>query len=810
MSNRKAGKKILYDDYEYYDDEDYDEENYDEENYIEYGFKENVNNGKNKNRNSNKNDNKCKSQNNSIPVKHTKTKEKANNKNEVNIVMKDDKNEKDSKYIMLGTLNILVLGHIDAGKSTLIGALLYNLNYVNDQMLKKYENIRESSKYTYILDEEGDERERNITLFNKRKEFFIFYTNNDINQSFSDIIYNKKNCENIYINKNIFENLYKKNVIHKDIVCFRKVNIFDTPGHNELVNNLHTCSFFADCAILVVDANNVYNKKNDETYRNVCILKYVGISNIIIVINKIDLFDYDENIFNDICKTIKTYFECEKNDSIYEFICDNNFYLQEKCSQNNDDTTKNLIHKTKFFERNLIFIPISAYKNENIVKFEKSNIPLFNKNYSLYDEIKFINLKRDMFLLKVCHEHLSNFKTCQQMCYYNFIHNDGIGNNKLNNLNEFLFANNIFYNHKKNKSEISLNPVKKSLNENNNTFLGIVQDYTESNNMIKASIKILNGFLKIKNNYTILPFKEKIIIKNIEKKKNLFKYININDLCDYLLSVKDFSYMENISLNLSNSTTTLNKETEVKEKNVDDINNSFQNNFFNFIKILSEIAKNCTVNEYVNINDDIVDNVLIKIDENKIINGSLLVSNTTTDIQMNSPYTINNIFTSTKLKALIKVNDIKIPLIIGRNYLFYSLNYFHSVTIKNVYYVYKTKDPSNNCTTSNKLKIDCNEQISTQIGDLKNYKKKKNMIFYEKTECKKCCLRSYDIGIVEIQINNNTSVCTQYFRNELQYFIASDGLFFNAYDFLSFSISPLSRFILSEENKIVASGLVLK
>ncbi|CXI36350.1 elongation factor Tu, putative [Plasmodium berghei] len=796
MSNRKGGKKFLYEDYE----------DYDEENYIEYEFKENANNGKNKIRNSNKNDNKCKSESNSIPVKHTKMKEKANNKNEVNIVMKADKDEKSSKYIMLGTLNILVLGHIDAGKSTLIGALLYNLNYVNDQILKKYEKIRESSKYTYILDEE-DERERNITLFNKRKEFFIFYTNNDINQSFCDIIYSKKSCENIYINKNIFEDLYKRNVIHKDIVCFRKVNIFDTPGHNELVNNLHACSFFADCAILVVDANNIYNKKNDETYRNVCILKSVGISNIIIVINKIDLFDYDEKIFNDICKTIKTYFECEKNDSIYEFICDNNFYLQEKYPQNSD--TKNLIHKTKFFERNLIFIPISAYKNENIVKFEKSNIPLFNKNYSLYDEIKFINLKRDMFLLKVCHEHLSNFKTCQQMCYYNFIHNDGIGNSKLDNLNEFLFANNIFYN-RKNKSEISLNPVKKSLNENNNTFLGIIQDYTESNNMIKASIKILNGFLKIKNNYTILPFKEKIIIKNIEKKNSLFKYININDLCDYLLSVKDFNYMENISLNLPNSTTTLNEQTEMKEKNVHDTNASFQNNFINFIKILSEIAKKCTVNECVNINDDIVDNVFIKIDENKIINGSLLVSNTTTDIQINSPYTINNIFTYNKLKALIKINDIKIPLIIGRNYLFYSLNYLHSVTIKNVYYVYKTKDSSNNYTISNnKLKIDCNEHISTQIGDLKNYKKK-NMIFYEKTECKKCCLRSYDIGIVEIQINNNTSVCTQYFRNELQYFITSDGAFFNAYDFLSFSISPLSRFILSEENKIVASGLVLK
>ncbi|KOB89478.1 hypothetical protein PFDG_05027, partial [Plasmodium falciparum Dd2] len=273
MSNKRRGKSLLYDDYD--DDfEDYD--NYDEKEYCEFDFKEkkktaNIkqekgSNKKKENNNNVKNDPIKKKENinkitndaikkkeniNKITNDTIKKKENINNvtndpikkkeniNNATNDIIKKKENiitlqniKDNNKYIMLNTLNVLVLGHIDAGKSTLIGALLYNLNYVSEQTIKKYEHVRESAKYTYILDEEEDERERNITLFNKRKEFYIYYTKDDIKLAY-DIIRNendynndeqeKQNIgkytnKNIYVNKNIFEDFYKRKVIHDDVI----------------------------------------------------------------------------------------------------------------------------------------------------------------------------------------------------------------------------------------------------------------------------------------------------------------------------------------------------------------------------------------------------------------------------------------------------------------------------------------------------------------------------------------------------------------------------------------------------------------
>ncbi|CRG99523.1 elongation factor Tu, putative [Plasmodium relictum] len=790
MSNKKRSKNLVYDDYE--DDfEDYD--NYDEQYYSEFEIEKNVNSLKIKHNNNSKKN----------IIKKAEKIENVNKKNEeLNLTLK---NSKENKYIMLNTLNILVLGHIDAGKSTLIGALLYNLNYVSEQTIKKYEKVKESCKYTFILDEEDDERERNITLFNKRKEFFIYYTKNDIKQAYGillnnehndkNINHNKKNVENlkkdenknIYINKGIFEDFYKKKKIHNDIICFRKINIFDTPGHNELVNNLYSWSFFADCAILLVDANNIYNKKNDETYKDISILKSVGISNVIIVVNKLDLFDYDIKVFEDICNTIKSFFECKQNDGIFEFLFNNNFYVHIKCLEN----------YSTLFERNLIFVPVSAYKNKNIVKFEKSDKPLFNCNFSLYDEIKYMNIKKDLFLLKVCEEILHEKKQ-NLSSYYNFIKNNN------------LFANNVFYNFDK---SCQLNPAKKAINKDN-TFIGVIQDFTESNNLIKANIKILSGILKTQNDYTILPLKEKTTIKKIEK-SCFYKYVNIDDLSYYLTRTKDFDLLKKFLLELPDSAISdkiKNQNLNENIKNFDSACNIKENNFTNSIQMISKLANVCSFNENITITNDIIENVVLKISENKIINGSVLVNDGTKNNynKNNEKYTlynIDNIFVSNKVVVLIKMNEIQIPVIIGRQYLLYSLNFSHSVTIKNIYCVYKNKKFPFNSNDLLNNKLNNSNQNLTEISESENYKKKNN-ILYEKVENKKY-LRSYDVGIIEIEINNNSLMCAQKFRNDLNYFISFYNYFFNIYDFLSFTISPLSRFILSESNQIVASGLIL-
>ncbi|SPJ10363.1 elongation factor Tu, putative [Plasmodium sp. DRC-Itaito] len=879
MNNKRRGKNLLYDDYD--DDfEDYD--NYNEKEYCEFDCKEkkkiaNIkeekgSNKKKENIKSVKNDIIKKKENiNSIKNDTIKKKENINSVTNDTLKKKENiitlENIKDNnKYIMLNTLNILVLGHIDAGKSTLIGALLYNLNYVSEQTIKKYEHVRESAKYTYILDEEEDERERNITLFNKRKEFYIYYTKDDIKLAYDIItnenVYNnheqhKQNIENytnniytnknIYVNKNIFEDFYKKKVIHDDVICIKKINIFDTPGHNELVNNLHTCCFYADCAILVVDGNNIYNKKNDETYRNVCILKSVGINNVIIVINKLDLFDYDIKVFEHICCIIKSYFECPKNDSIYEFVFNLNFYVHKKCLQNENK-------QTLLLERNLIFTPVSAYKNKNIVNFEQNeHIPLFNKYLCLYNQIKFMNIKKDLFFFKVCEQILDEQKkdSFKLNSYYNFVKNK----------NHLFFANNIFFNFDKEKNQ--LNSIKNVKNEDNH-FVGVVQDFTQSNNMIKASIKILHGYLKTKGiAYTLLPWKENVTIKKIETKNDIFyKFINIDYFSILLANTPNIiNIIKNIPLPQSKNLTILdnknvdkepNKSNTYKEQNynipcsnvIKHKINLDQNNFFllNTIENISELAKYCSLqNEHLNITNDIIDNVYLKIDDNKINNGCVLINRETLENEEEQENKVNkenkqnkvnkenkekcNLFNTihnnsfhiipcNKFKVLIKLNEIRIPLIIGRQYLFYSLNYAHSVTVTNIFSLYKKNISSNSdhlSISSNKLKFADNKNIT----DIENYQKSfnknsdnNNFTFYEKIDNKKC-LRSHDTGIIEIQVNNNSLICAQYFREELKYFISLDTPFFNIYDFLFFTISPLSRFILSEENQIIASGLIL-
>ncbi|KMZ93820.1 elongation factor [Plasmodium vivax Mauritania I] len=842
MSNKKWGKNLLYDDYE---DDLVDYDNYDEEHYSEFecqektdipktkgkdhakGKKPNQQGATTKGKKPNQQGATTKGKNPNQQGATTKGKKPKQEGETTQVESQDDTplkapqmeiqpDSQGNRCIMLSTLNILVLGHIDAGKSTLIGALLYNLSYVSEQTVKKYEHVRESSKYTFILDEEDDERERNITLFNKKKDFYVYYTKGELEQAYNCVVNTqggskkgakphkgghqsadgKSSMHGSHTDRTIFADFYKNKTLHSDVLFLRKVNIFDTPGHNELVTNLHTWSFFADTAILVVDANNIYSKKNDETYRNVSILKAVGISNVIVAVNKLDLFDYDPEVFADICKTIESFFQCAKSDSIYNFVLSNNFYVRVKYSQRGGSAATERLAP---FEPNLTFIPLSAYKNLNVVKFEEDKRPLLNSTFSLYDEIKYMNLRKDLFRLKVCAEVLSGKRTALT-AYYNFVNNNN------------LFSNNIFCNFCQDGKGGITNSMRKSPNEED-TFVGVVQDLTETNNMISANIKVLHGFLKSKNNYVLLPVGEKITVKKIEKEATLCKYVNVDDLCDYVANVKNLPFIRKVL-----------EQGEAPKKsgdpggigsNGDTLCSALdgQDTFESFISILPKIIASCPIGKNAHITNDIVENVFFKVDENKIKNGSVLVNSEPTNLQRNNAPTNlgkNATFACNKVKVLIKVNQVKIPLIIGRVYLLYSLNFSHSVTIQNILYVYKNKSSSFShdiARGENKLHVECNTNDVAQITDLKNYVKNVNVL-YEKVDNKKC-LRSDDIGVIELLVNDNSFMCTQHFRPELNYYISQDNPFFSVYDLLSCSVSPLSRFILSEENKIVASGLVI-
>ncbi|GAB65883.1 elongation factor, partial [Plasmodium cynomolgi strain B] len=352
--------------------------------------------------------------------------------------------------------------------------------------------------------------------------------------------------------------------------------------------------------------------------------------------------------------------------------------------------------------------------------------------------------------------------------YYNFV-------NKNN-----LFSNNIFCNFCKDGKGNITNSMKKSPNEED-TFVGVVQDLTESNNMINANIKVLHGFLKSKNNYVLLPLGEKITVKKIEKDASLCKYVNVDDLCHYLANEKNLPFIRKVL-----------EQEEASKKSGDPGGNGSnsdtlcsahngQDTLEFFISILPKIIASCPISKNAHITNDIVENVFFKVDDNKIKNGSVLVNNAPTNSEIkNAPYgPKSTTFACSKVKVLIKVNQIKIPLIIGRVYLLYSLNFSHSVTIQNILYVYKNKSSSlsyDRAEGEGKLHVECNANDVAQIIDLKNYVKNVNVL-YEKVDNKKC-LRSDDIGVIELLVKDNSFMCTQSFRPELNYYISQDNPFF--------------------------------
>lgn len=156
-------------------------------------------------------------------------------------------------------LRFLTCGSVDDGKSTLIGRMLYDSKMIFDDQLsaaesesKKYGTTGEKIDMALLVDGLQSEREQGITI---------------------DVAYRFFTTEN------------------------RKFIIADTPGHEQYTRNMVTGASTADVAIILIDARKGILT---QTRRHSYIVSLLGIKHIIVAINKMDLVDFSEVVFNEI------------------------------------------------------------------------------------------------------------------------------------------------------------------------------------------------------------------------------------------------------------------------------------------------------------------------------------------------------------------------------------------------------------------------------------------------------------------------------------------------------------------------------
>jgi elongation factor 1-alpha len=184
--------------------------------------------------------------------------------------------------------NLAIIGHVDHGKSTLVGRLLFETGSVPEHVIEQHrEEAEEKGKggfeFAYVMDNLAEERERGVTI--------------DIaHQEFSTDQY--------------------------------EFTIVDCPGHRDFVKNMITGASQADNAVLVVAAD---DGVAPQTQEHVFLARTLGIGELIIGVNKMDLVDYDETKYEEVKAEVQE-----------------------------------LLKQVQFKADNATFVPISAFEGDNI------------------------------------------------------------------------------------------------------------------------------------------------------------------------------------------------------------------------------------------------------------------------------------------------------------------------------------------------------------------------------------------------------------------------------------------------------------
>jgi elongation factor 1-alpha len=186
--------------------------------------------------------------------------------------------------------NLAIIGHVDHGKSTLVGRLLFETGSVPEHVIEQHrEEAEEKGKggfeFAYVMDNLAEERERGVTI---------------------DIAHQEFDTDTYYF------------------------TIVDCPGHRDFVKNMITGASQADNAVLVVAAD---DGVQPQTQEHVFLARTLGIGELIVGVNKMDVVDYSESEYESVVGEVKQ-----------------------------------LLDQVGFATSDASFIPISAFEGDNVAE----------------------------------------------------------------------------------------------------------------------------------------------------------------------------------------------------------------------------------------------------------------------------------------------------------------------------------------------------------------------------------------------------------------------------------------------------------
>jgi elongation factor 1-alpha len=154
-------------------------------------------------------------------------------------------------------INLVFIGHVDHGKSTSIGRLLWDTENLPEEEMRKLEEAaeeagKESFNFAFAMDNLEEERERGVTI---------------------DLAHQEFDSDNYHF------------------------TIIDAPGHRDFIKNMITGASQADAGVLTVAADDGIQPQTKE---HAYLAKTLGIDQLVVSVNKMDLEDYEEDAFNDI------------------------------------------------------------------------------------------------------------------------------------------------------------------------------------------------------------------------------------------------------------------------------------------------------------------------------------------------------------------------------------------------------------------------------------------------------------------------------------------------------------------------------